>query len=86
MFNKSFCFFIENSLVSSYQSGFKPGDSRINQLLFKIHKIYKCFDNGFDVRGVFFFFFFFFDISRVFDKVWHKGFILKLKQNSEKYS
>ena len=47
MFNKNFRFFIENSLVSSYQSGFKPRDSRINLLLFKIHEIYKCFDNGF---------------------------------------
>ena len=30
-------------------------------------------DNGFEVRG------FFLDISKVFDKVWHKGLISKLK-------
>ena len=33
------------------------------------------FDDGFEVRGVFL------DISKAFDKVWHKGIIFKLKQN-----
>ena len=36
---------------------------------------YQSFDNGFEVRG------FFLDISKAFDKVWHKGIIYKLKQN-----
>ena len=31
MFNKMFNFFIENKLISSSQSTFKPGDSCINQ-------------------------------------------------------
>ena len=39
-------------------------------------EIYKSFDNGLDVCGVFL------DISEVFHKVWHKGLIYKLKQNS----
>ena len=30
MFNEMFNFFIENKLISSNQSGFKPGDSCIN--------------------------------------------------------
>ena len=51
---------------SKNQSGFKLGDSCINQLLSLIHKIYKSFDDGLDVRGIFF------DISKAFDKVWHK--------------
>ena len=38
-------------------------------------EIYKSFDNGFEVRGVFL------DISKAFDKVWHKGLLYKLKQN-----
>ena len=59
----------------SSQSGFKPGDSCINQLLSITHDIYQSFDNGFEVRGVFL------DISMTFDKVWHKGLIFKLKQN-----
>ena len=39
------------------------------------HEIYKSFDDGLDVHGVFL------DISKAFDKVWHKGLICKLKQN-----
>ena len=41
-----------------------------------MHEIYKSFDNGFDVKSVFV------DISKAFDKVWHKDIIFKLKQNS----
>ena len=75
IFNEMFGFLIENNLISSNQSGFKPGDSCINQLLSITHEIYKSFDDGFEVRGVFL------DISKAFDKVWHKGIIFKLKQN-----
>ena len=48
-----FEFFIENELISSNQSGFKPGDSCINQLLAITLEMYKSFDDGFEVRGVF---------------------------------
>ena len=33
IFNGTFGFFIENDVISQHQSGFKPGDSCINQLL-----------------------------------------------------
>ena len=75
IFNEMFKFFIENDLISRNQSGFKPGDSFINQLLSITHDIYKSFDCGYEVRGVFL------DISKAFDKVWHDGIIFKLKQN-----
>ena len=39
------------------------------------HEINKSLDNGCEVRAVFL------DISKAFDKVWHKGLIYKLKQN-----
>ena len=70
-----FEFLIENNLISQHQSGIKPGDSCINQLLSITHEIHQSFDDGFDVRSVFL------DISNAFDKVWHDGLIFKLKQN-----
>ena len=75
IFNEMFKFFIENELISPNQSGFKPGDSCINQLVAITHEIYKSFDDGFEVRGVFR------DISRAFEKVWDEDLIFKLKQN-----
>ena len=75
MFNEMFNFFIKNKLISSNQSGFKPGDSCINQLLSITHEIYKSFDVGLEVRSVFL------DISKAYDKVWHDGIIYKLTQN-----
>ena len=75
IFNEMFKFFIENDLISPNQSVFKPGDSCINQLLSITHDIYKSFDCGYEVRGVFR------GISKAFDKVWHDGIIFKLTQN-----
>ena len=63
LFNKIFKFFIENDLVSPNQFGFKPGVSCINQLFSITHGIYKSFDCGYEIRGVFL------DISKAFDKV-----------------
>ena len=70
-----FSFLLENNLVSPNQSGFKPEDSCINQLLFITHEIFQSFDEGFEVRSVFL------DISKTSDKVWHKGLIFKLSPN-----
>ena len=70
MFNEMFQFFIENKLISTSQSGFKPGNSCINQLLSITHEIYSSFDEGLEVRSVFL------DISKSFGKVWHDGIIL----------
>ena len=70
-----YSFFIENDLISSNQSGFKQGDSCINQLLSITHDVYQCLDQGCEVRGVFL------DISKAFDKVCDKGLIHKLEQN-----
>ena len=66
-----------NSLITKNQSGFRPGDSTTNQLLYLIDEIYRTFDytDSKEIRAVFL------DISKAFDKVWHEGLIFKLKQN-----
>ena len=46
---KCLLFFITNCLISANQSGFKPGYSRINQLLSITHGIYASFDEGYEV-------------------------------------
>ena len=57
-----FEFFIKNNLISKNQSGFRPGDSCINQLL-SITSLYQSFDDSLEVRVAFL------DISKAFDKV-----------------
>ena len=53
IYNSLFVFFIANELIVSNQSGFKPNYSCINQLLFITHEIYKSFNDGYEVRGIF---------------------------------
>ena len=50
IFNEIFEYFTEIKLISSRQSGFKPGYSRINQLLSITHEIDNSFDEGLEVR------------------------------------
>ena len=59
------------------QSGFKKDDSTINQLLYICHEILLSFDSypPSEVRAVFL------DISKAFDKDWHKVFVYKMKCN-----
>ena len=75
IYNCLFNYFVTNKLFTPAQSGFLQGDSCIAQLLSIIHEIQTNFDTNppADVRGVFL------DISKAFDKVWHKGLIFKLK-------
>ena len=56
-------YFLDNNLISPKQSGFRTGDSCINQLLSITHDIFTSFDNGLEVTGVFL------NISKSFDKV-----------------
>lgn len=65
-------FVISNNLISSSQSGFIKGDSTVNQLTFLYNDVSKALDDGREVRAVFC------DISKAFDRVWHKGLIHKL--------
>ena len=75
MFDSMYSFFQVNNLLSKDKSGFRPGDSTINQLLSITTEIYEAFENYEEVRAIFL------DISKAFDKVWHEGLIFKLRQN-----
>ena len=73
IYNSLLNYFLSNKLFTPSQSGFLPGDSCIAQLLSIIHEIQTSFDENptVAVRGVFL------DISKAFDKVWHKGLLFK---------
>ena len=75
IYNNLFEYLKANDILVKCQSGFLPGDSCISQLISITHDIYKAFDGNpsLEVRGVFL------DISKAFDKVWHKGLLHKLK-------
>ena len=77
IFNNLYHYFNANNLITKNQSGFRPGDSTTNQLLYLVNEIHEAFDNpkSLEVRTVFL------DISKAFDKVWHDGLIFKLRQN-----
>ena len=77
IFNNLYSYLTTNSLITKKQSGFRPGDSTTNQLLYFVNEIHQAFENAksLEVRAVFL------DISKAFDKVWHAGLIFKLKQN-----
>ena len=62
----------DNRLLTKYQSGFIKGDSTTNQLIFIYDDINRALDEGLEVRAVFC------DISKAFDRVWHRGLLHKL--------
>ena len=67
---------MRESFLNPNQSGFRPGDLTINQLLSITHSIFEAFDCNptLEVRSVYL------DISKAFDRVWHEGLIYKLKR------
>ena len=75
LYDIMFNFFSKNNLLSPNQSGFRPGDSCVNQSLSINHEILSAFDMRLEFRGIFL------DIFKAFDKVWHDGLIFKLRQN-----
>ena len=64
----------EHEILTKYQSGFRPNDSTTNQLLEIYHIILENLDKGKDIK------FIFCDVSKAFDKVWHRGLLHKLNK------
>ena len=77
IFNNLYKYLNGNNLITKNQSGFRPGDSTTNQLLYLVNEIHKAFDDPkcLEIRAVFL------DISKAFDKVWHDELLFKLNQN-----
>ncbi len=74
VFNTMYAFFKKHGLLTERNSGFKENDSTINQLIHICNNIYKGLDLSKDVCLVFL------DVSKAFDKVYHKGLMFKLEQ------
>jgi len=66
-------YLLENGITSSNQSGFTPGDSAVNQLLYITNEFGNALDKGKEIRVIFC------DISKAFDRVWHRGLLRKLR-------
>ena len=65
--------FLEDSkILVKQQSGFRNNKGTADNLLFFTQKISETLNKGKKACGIFF------DISKAFDKVWHKGLIYKL--------
>ena len=75
IFNKIYNFLLDEKPLNPNQSRFRPSGSCRNQLLAITHEIFETFDcnPSLKVKSVFL------DVSKVFDKVWHRGLIYKLK-------
>jgi Reverse transcriptase (RNA-dependent DNA polymerase) len=63
-----------NNLIYRNQAGFLPGHSTVYQLIDIYNQICKSFDEKKSTCMVFC------DISKAFDKVWHRGLLFKIKQ------
>ena len=76
MYDSLYTHFVFCDLLDPNQSGFRPGDSTVNQLISITHEIFKVFDCNppLDVRSVYL------HISKAFDRVWQEGLIYKLKR------
>ena len=69
-----FNFLNAHHVITTLQSGFIPGDSTVNQLVHIYNTFCKALDEGKEIRVIFC------DISKAFDRVWHKGYFTNSKQ------
>jgi hypothetical protein len=74
VFKYLFNYFRDHFLISIWQSGFLPGSSTITQLTEIYDQFCNAVSQGKEIRVVFL------DISKAFDRVWHRGLLFKLKK------
>ena len=73
VFKHIYNFYRDNFVLTDFQSGFQHGRSTTTQLLEVYHTFCQALDKEKEVRVIFL------DISKAFDKVWHKGLLHKLQ-------
>ena len=74
VFNHTYPYLIENNLLPPHNSGFRQNDSAINRIIAMLEGLYTGLDQHEDSL------FISLDISKAFDRVWHRGLLFKLKQ------
>ena len=74
IYNHVYCYLDRYNILTDRQSGFRPNDSTVKQLVSICHRIYSCLDDGDEILSIFL------DFRKAFDKVWHRGLIWKLEQ------
>ncbi len=72
LFKHIYNFLKANGLLKTNQSRFTPGDNTINQQINICNKIHCQLDNNDQILAIFL------DLSKAFDKVWHKSLSYKL--------
>ena len=75
IFNKIYNFLLDEKLLNPNQSGFRPSDSCINQLLAITREIFEASDCNPSVEVISVFL----DILKAFEKVWHEGLLYELE-------
>ena len=79
VFKHLFNYLHDHKLISIHQSGFTPGDCTTNQLVSMYHEVCTALENQNNIQLIFF------DVSKAFDKFWHKGLVYKLESVGIKY-
>jgi hypothetical protein len=73
VFAQLYEFLLEIHFLSDFQSGFRPGNSTVNQQIYIVHVIYQALDMGKEVCMVFL------DFTKEFDQLWHKSLLHKMQ-------
>jgi len=72
VFTRLYTFLDNMDFFTTFHSGFRPCDGTVFQLTLIVHRIFEALEKGKEVRMVFL------DLSKAFDRVWHKGLLFKL--------